>query len=63
MSAYSARRSRVRSWASRSGDPDYFAFNEYVDFGDDAAEQAYLAEVSPGAFIPPGILCGRTSGC
>lgn len=44
----------VYALSSRSGDPDYFAFNEYVDFADDAAEQAYLAEVSPRCFYTAG---------
>lgn len=44
----------VYALSSRSGDPDYFAFNEYVDFADDDAEQAYLDQVSPRCFYTAG---------
>lgn len=42
---------------SRPEDPDYFAFNEYVDFADEAQAQAYLDEVERRALYTVGELC------
>lgn len=44
----------VCALTARTGDPDYFAFNEYADFGDDDAEHAYLGEVSRRCFYTTG---------
>lgn len=44
----------VYALTARIEDPDYFAFNEYADFADDAAEQAYLDEVSRRCFYTAG---------
>ena len=44
----------VYALSARPEDPDYFPFNEYVDFADDAAEQAYLDEVAKRAFYTTG---------
>ena len=41
---------------SRPEDPDYFAFNEYVDFADEAQAQAYLDEVERRALYTVGEL-------
>lgn len=40
--------------SARTEDADYFAFNQYVDFADDAAEQRYLDEVAARAFYTTG---------
>lgn len=40
--------------SSRQEDPDYFPFNEYFDFADDAEEQAYLDEFFKRAFYTTG---------
>ena len=39
---------------ARTDDPDYFAYNSYTDFADDAAEQTYLDEVARRAFYTAG---------
>lgn len=44
----------VCALTARTEDPDYFAFNEYADFGDDNAEQAYLGEMSRRCFYTTG---------
>lgn len=44
----------VYALSSRTEDADYFPFNEYVDFSDDDAEQAYLDEVSQRCFYTTG---------
>lgn len=44
----------VYALSARPEDPDYFPFNEYADFADDAAEQAYLDEVAKRAFYTTG---------
>lgn len=40
--------------SARPEDADYFAFNQYVDFADDAAEQRYLDEVAARALYTTG---------
>lgn len=40
--------------SARTDDPDYFAYNSYTDFADDAAEQTYLDEVARRAFYTAG---------
>lgn len=44
----------VYALTARTTDADYFPFNTYVDFADDAAEQAYLDEVARRAFYTTG---------
>lgn len=44
----------VCALTARTDDPDYFAFNEYTDFADDAAEQQYLDEIARRAFYTTG---------
>lgn len=39
---------------ARTGDADYFAYNSYINFADDAAEQDYLDQVSQRAFYTTG---------
>lgn len=39
---------------ARTSDADYFAFNTYVDFEDDAAQQQYLDEIAQRAFYTTG---------
>ena len=39
---------------ARTSDEDYFQFNKYVDFEDDAAEQEYLDAVQARAFYTTG---------
>lgn len=44
----------VYALTARTDDPDYFAFNAYADFADDAAEQQYLDEIARRAFYTTG---------
>lgn len=39
---------------ARTSDADYFAYNSYINFADDAAEQTYLDEVAKRAFYTTG---------
>ncbi|HIZ48592.1 MAG TPA: class B sortase [Candidatus Gemmiger excrementavium] len=44
----------VVALTSRTDDEDYYAFNEYADFADDAAEQQYLDDMAARAFYTTG---------
>lgn len=44
----------VCALSSRTQDADYFPFNEYVDFSDDAAEQEYLDNIYSRCFYTTG---------
>ena len=39
---------------ARTSDPDYFAYNTYINFESDEEEQAYLDEVAQRAFYTTG---------